>query len=127
MVHPPGVVDSGMYDKRTHIHRQVAERLLGVLEDTKKHHWMRAIVHDIADQAKAATERYKQGKPLSQLDGVFVSLKEEMDIKGLETQAGTAFINQGKPATRDSTVAARLRAAGAIIVGHAVMHEIGWE
>ena len=79
------------------------------------------------DEAAASTERYKQGNPISQLDGVFVSIKEEMNVQGFETKGGTDFINHGKPAEYDAEVVQRLRNAGAIILGHAVMQELGWE
>jgi Asp-tRNA(Asn)/Glu-tRNA(Gln) amidotransferase A subunit family amidase len=81
----------------------------------------------INEQAAASTKRYKSGKPLSDLDGVFIPIKEELDIKGYESRVGTIAINVGNFATEDSTVVQRLRDAGAIIVGHAVMNEIGWE
>lgn len=89
--------------------------------------WMRFSVQDIVQQAEASTERYKQHQPLSQLDGVFISIKEEMDIKGLETKVGTNFINNGQPAVEDATLVSKLRRAGAIIVGSTVMNELGWD
>lgn len=81
----------------------------------------------IREQAEASTNRYKANQPLSDLDGVFIPIKEESDIKGYESRVGTVGINVGNIAPADSTVVQRLRDAGAIIVGHAAMNEIGWE
>lgn len=81
----------------------------------------------LIDQAAESTERYRQGKPLSPLDGVFISIKEEISIAGFESKAGTSFLNDGQPAQEDSVIIKRLREAGAIIAGHTVMNELGWE
>lgn len=78
-------------------------------------------------QAEESTRRYKEEKPLSQLDGVFVAVKEELDIQGLETKVGTCFINDDSPASQDSTIVSRLKNAGAIVVGSTVMNELGWD
>jgi Asp-tRNA(Asn)/Glu-tRNA(Gln) amidotransferase A subunit family amidase len=52
-----------------------------------------------------------------------VVLKDELDVEGHPTTLGTKF--RTAVATKDSTIAARLRAAGAIILGKANMNEIG--
>ncbi|KAI9270707.1 amidase signature domain-containing protein [Phascolomyces articulosus] len=109
---------------------KVAQALLKVLEESNpKYHWMRAIMKtdSVLNQAAESTTRYKDGKPLSQLDGVFVSIKEEMNIQGFETKGGTSFINNEKPAESDAEVVRRLREAGAIIIGQTVMQELGWD
>jgi Asp-tRNA(Asn)/Glu-tRNA(Gln) amidotransferase A subunit family amidase len=90
-------------------------------------HWIRFFVDDILKRADESTERYKSGTPLSQLDGAFVSVKEEINIKGLETKIGTCFINDGNTAEYDSTIVERLRKAGAIVIGSSIMNELGWE
>ncbi|MFP2929207.1 amidase, partial [Pyxidicoccus sp. 3LG] len=55
--------------------------------------------------------------------GVPVVLKDEVDLAGFPTTLGTKFRTQ--VAAADSTVAARLKAAGAVILGKANMNEIG--
>jgi len=106
---------------------EVANKMLVALKKSKSMNWMRFSVQDIVQQAEASTERYKQQNALSQLDGVFISIKEEMDIQGLETKVGTNFINNGQPATEDATLVSKLKQAGAIIVGSTVMNELGWD
>jgi Asp-tRNA(Asn)/Glu-tRNA(Gln) amidotransferase A subunit family amidase len=75
------------------------------------------------EQAEKAAERLRKNQPLSPLDGVPVVIKDEVDLAGFPTTMGTKFLRT--PATKDSTVAARLKAAGAVILGKANMHEIG--
>ncbi|ORE22303.1 amidase signature enzyme [Rhizopus microsporus] len=106
---------------------EVAERLLVKIEQSKDLNWIRFLTKDIMQQAEESTRRYKEKKPLSQLDGVFVAVKEELDIQGLETKVGTCFINDDNPASQDSTIVSRLKNAGAIVVGSTVMNELGWD
>jgi Asp-tRNA(Asn)/Glu-tRNA(Gln) amidotransferase A subunit family amidase len=76
-------------------------------------------------QAEAATARIREGKALSLFDGVPVSVKDEVDMVPYGTTVGTGFLGRA-PATADATVVARLRAAGALLVGKTTMHEIGF-
>jgi Asp-tRNA(Asn)/Glu-tRNA(Gln) amidotransferase A subunit family amidase len=104
---------------------QVTERLLGLLETDAAE--QRAIVawrrDDVIAQARAATARWQAGAPIGPFDGVPVAVKEELDVAGYATTAGTRFLRE--PATTDATVVARLRSQGALIVGKTNMHEIG--
>ena len=79
---------------------------------------------DVMQQARASAERWKANKPLSILDGVPVAVKDEVDMVPYPTTVGTRFLGKA-PARTDSTVVARLRAAGALLLGKANMHEIG--
>jgi len=78
---------------------------------------------DILTQARASSERYRQGKPLGPLDGVPVAVKDETDQAPYPTTVGTSFKNE--PATHDSAVVERMRAQGAVLIGKANMHEVG--
>jgi Asp-tRNA(Asn)/Glu-tRNA(Gln) amidotransferase A subunit family amidase len=78
---------------------------------------------EVLRAAEAAAERLRAKAPLSVLDGIPVVLKDEIDLAGFPTTLGTRFRTQ--VATRDSTVAARLKAAGAVILGKVNMNEIG--
>jgi aspartyl-tRNA(Asn)/glutamyl-tRNA(Gln) amidotransferase subunit A len=74
--------------------------------------------------AAASAERYRRGAPLGELDGVPIVVKEEMDAAGYPTRLGTSFM-PSTPAARDSTFVARLRGAGAIVIGQTPMTEYG--
>ena len=79
---------------------------------------------DILAQARASSARLAAGQPLSLLDGVPVAIKDEVDQTPYPTTVGTLFLGRA-PAATDATVVARLRAAGALLIGKANMHEIG--
>ncbi|TYZ57072.1 hypothetical protein PybrP1_003554 [[Pythium] brassicae (nom. inval.)] len=110
---------------------QVARAVLaGVAANAKSAHPMHLFVekHDalVLEQARASTERYASGAPLGVLDGVPVGIKDEVAVQGHRTTAGTSFVGvETGVAREDSAVVARLRAAGAIILGKLNMHEIG--
>jgi Asp-tRNA(Asn)/Glu-tRNA(Gln) amidotransferase A subunit family amidase len=78
---------------------------------------------DLLSQARASTERFRRNAPLGPLDGVPVAVKDELDTVPFPTTVGTRFLRA--VAKEDATVAARLRAAGALLIGKANMHEIG--
>ncbi|MBM3154977.1 MAG: amidase [Chloroflexi bacterium] len=79
---------------------------------------------NVIEQAEASARRWKSGKPISPLDGVPVAVKDEVDMVPYPTTVGTNFLGK-TPAKEDSTVVARIRAAGALLIGKANMHEIG--
>jgi amidase len=72
-----------------------------------------------AEQALKQADEPRPG-PLS---GVPIAVKDEMDIAGEVTSHGTQAFDE--PATEDSEVVRRLRAAGAIVVGKTTMPELG--
>jgi Asp-tRNA(Asn)/Glu-tRNA(Gln) amidotransferase A subunit family amidase len=79
---------------------------------------------DLFTQAQASSVRHKNGNPLGPLDGVPVAVKDEVDMTPYPTTGGTTFLGKN-PASEDSTVVARLRAAGALLIGKTNMHEFG--
>jgi len=79
---------------------------------------------ELMKQANASAERFSNGKPLGILDGVPVSVKDELDMLPFKTMIGTRFYSK-QPPEQDATSVARLRSAGALLVGKTNMHEIG--
>jgi aspartyl-tRNA(Asn)/glutamyl-tRNA(Gln) amidotransferase subunit A len=75
--------------------------------------------------AAAAERAVMAGAPLGPLHGVPVHVKDLIDVAGLRTTHGSAIHAQAKPATRDDVLVARLRAAGAIIIGKTTTPEFG--
>lgn len=108
---------------------EAAEAVLAAVErDAQTTVPLRAFVavsrEDVLQQARAAAERIRAGQALSLLDGVPVAVKDEIDMRPYPTTVGTAFLGTA-PAPEDASVVARLRAAGALLVGKTNMHEIG--
>lgn len=107
----------------------VAERLLAALADseTRTPAMRFLIAHDREDvlrQARAATQRWRSGGALGPFDGVPVAVKDDIDQVPYKTTLGTRFLKDMLTG-RDATAVARLRAAGAILIGKANMHEVG--
>ena len=77
------------------------------------------IAFDVEGAARAAgesAERWRAGRPLSPLDGVPVTIKDNLHARGLPTRWGSrAFADH--VAQHDELPVARLRAAGALIFG----------
>ncbi|MCY1506423.1 Acylamidase [compost metagenome] len=75
--------------------------------------------------ARASEARWAQGKPQGELDGVPVTLKENIATRGTPTPIGSAATVLA-PAAADAPAAARLREAGAVIVTKTTMPDFGF-
>ncbi len=62
----------------------------------------------------------------SGLSGALVSVKALLDVAGEVTHSGTRFLADAEPALTDAPVIARLREAGALLVGHTHMSELAY-
>ena len=80
-----------------------------------------------AKTAAASEARWKRGEALGPLDGVPATVKDIMYVKGWITTYGSRVMALGEPATADSPPVARLREAGAILLGMTNTPEIGWK
>src|SRR6201999_1259697 len=74
--------------------------------------------------AKAATERWQNGAPIGALDGVPVTIKDNIATKGVPVPLGAATTAPA-PAAMDAPPAARLREAGAVIFSKTTMPDYG--
>ena len=74
--------------------------------------------------AKASTERWQQGEPIGLLDGVPVTIKENIATKGVPVPLGAASVKL-VPSPVDAPPAARLREAGAVIYSKTTMPDYG--
>jgi amidase len=73
-------------------------------------------------QAAASDVRRRLGRTRGPLDGIPVLLKDNVDTRNLETTAGSRAL-LARPPSRDATLVARLRAAGAVILGKTNLSE----
>ena len=67
-------------------------------------------------QAQQATADIAAGRPLGPLHGIPVAVKDLIDVAGVPTGYGSRVMPP-KIAARDATLVARLRGAGAVILG----------
>ncbi len=79
------------------------------------------VAADAMNQARASDARRKSGQ-IGALEGIPVAIKDNIDVAGLPTTDGTAHFAR-RIAAADAHVTARLRSAGAIILGKLNMHE----
>lgn len=75
-------------------------------------------------QAAASEARWRRGEPLDALDGVPVTLKENIATQGVPVPLGTAA-TELVPMAEDAPPAARLREAGAVLVAKTTMPDYG--
>ena len=87
---------------------------------------MYRVLRDAAlDEARAAEARWRAGRPRSPLDGVPVTLKENIYTRGDPAPIGTRANEDTPPQQHDAPPAARLREAGCVILGKTTMPDYG--
>ncbi len=84
--------------------------------------YLTVMAEEALAMAKSAEQQVRQGKFLGPLHGIPIALKDNCDVVGARMTAGAKFLHDNVAVT-DSEVAARLRRAGAIILGKTHMHE----
>jgi aspartyl-tRNA(Asn)/glutamyl-tRNA(Gln) amidotransferase subunit A len=77
------------------------------------------------EQARSAEARRRTGGALSALDGVPVTLKENIYTRGDPSPIGTRANEDAAPQAADAPPAARLREAGCVILGKTAMPDYG--
>lgn len=75
-------------------------------------------------QARASEARWQRGEPLSPIDGVPGTLKENIATRGCPTPLGTAA-TELVPASEDAPPAARWKEAGLVLLGKTTMPDWG--
>ena len=76
-------------------------------------------------QAKASEQRWQQGCPLSELDGVPVAFKDSILTQGWPTLHASQTVDSNQSWSEDAPSAMRLREAGAVFAGKTTMSEFG--
>ncbi|WP_420101201.1 amidase [Bosea sp. (in: a-proteobacteria)] len=76
--------------------------------------------------AEASQTRWLKGDPLGPLDGVPVTIKDNIAIAGWPMRRGSALASD-TPSSEDSPASARLREAGTVFLGKTTMPEYGWK
>lgn len=109
--------------------RRLTEEALARIDDPKGE-GKRAFIKVWKAQALAAADASdalrKVGLVAGPLAGIPVSIKNLCDVAGETTLAGSKALDDAPPAKQDAPVVARLRAAGAVIVGSTNMSEFAF-
>ena len=100
----------------------VAEAYLGRIEQENPR--LNAYVAVTAEAARgaaaASAARWRAGRPASAIDGAPIAVKDNIDMAGVVTANG---LPGGRRAGADAPVVARLRKAGAVLLGKTNLHE----
>jgi len=75
--------------------------------------------------ADASAKRYREGRPLSSIDGMPIGIKDLIETRDMPTQMGSPAYDGNFP-KRDSAVVRALRDAGAVILGKTVTTALGF-
>ncbi|TMJ28629.1 MAG: amidase [Alphaproteobacteria bacterium] len=109
--------------------RKLTDEALARVADPKGE-GQRAFIKVYRQQAIAAADASdalrKAGLVAGPLAGIPVSIKNLCDVAGDTTLAGSKALEDAAPAKQDAPVVARLRAAGAVIVGSTNMSEFAF-
>ncbi len=101
---------------------EITRAYLDRIEANKNLNAFIEVAEDAIAQAKVIDEKVKAGEDIGVLGGVPVALKDNMLVKGWVTTGGSMVL-EGHRSAYDSTVATRLKAAGAILIGRTNMDE----
>ena len=75
--------------------------------------------------ARASEARWQLGAPIGALDGVPTSIKDLILTRGWPTRRGSRSVNPDQPWDVDAPATARLREAGAVLLGKTTTPEFG--
>ena len=87
--------------------------------------WVSVDAEGARRRADELTELAARGEILGPLHGIPIGIKDIIDVAGWPTRAGSP-LRDGHLAREDAAVVARLRNAGAIILGKTVTTEFAW-
>jgi len=106
---------------------EVARELLARIEAWEPRiNAMYRLSADLAlEQAKASEARWRAGQPLSAIDGVPVTIKENIATRGDPAPIGARANEDAPPQGADAPPAARLREAGCVMLGKTTMPDYG--
>ncbi|QJT01934.1 amidase [Streptomyces asoensis] len=89
--------------------------------------FVRILADEASAQAQASRERWRRGEPAGPLDGVPVTVKDILLLKGHPTLRGSKSVDPSGSWDEDAPAVARLREAGAVFVGKTTTPEYGWK
>ncbi|KAG8474053.1 hypothetical protein CXB51_033765 [Gossypium anomalum] len=109
---------------------KIAEQIITLVEGCKYHKAPTPLLisfdaEDIRKQAAASTQRFKEGNPLSILDGIFMAIKDDIDCCPHPTKGASTWMHEVRSVEKDAVSVSRLRSCGVIFIGKANMHEFG--
>ncbi|WP_280155645.1 amidase [Piscinibacter sp. XHJ-5] len=111
---------------RTSAERELDASLASAQADANRHAFIRRFDQMARVAASAIDRQTAAGAPLPLLAGLAISVKDLFDVQGWVTTAGSKVLVDESPAAQDSAAVARLRQAGAALIGHTNMTEFAF-
>lgn len=105
---------------------QVAETLLAAADALNPRlNCFTAVTREIAlSQARASTDRWQDKAPLGPLDGIPISIKDTLMVRGIPFRRGSRA-TPDTPATQNAPVVDRVLEQGAVVIGITTTPEFG--
>ena len=111
-----------VHDGQNSAEEILAQAAVIALSDACRHAFMPIQANDTPNTPPLGAGRY----PALPLAGIPVSIKDLFDVAGQVTKAGSTVLAATPPARADAIAVARLRAAGAVLVGRTNMVEFAF-
>ncbi|CAL9526463.1 amidase [Streptomyces sp. enrichment culture] len=89
--------------------------------------FVRLMPEEALEQAARSEERWRRGEPCGLLDGVPVTVKDILLLRGSPTLKGSLTVGPAGPWEEDAPSVARLREHGAVFLGKTTTPEFGWK
>ncbi|MFF9585772.1 amidase [Streptomyces achromogenes] len=104
---------------------QVLERARRIQPEVNA--FVRLTEEDALARARESEERWRRGEPAGLLDGVPVTVKDLLLLRGHPTLRGSTTLTEQGTWDEDAPPVARLREHGAVFVGKTTTPEFGWK
>ncbi|WP_330458022.1 amidase [Streptomyces sp. NBC_00820] len=104
---------------------QVLERARRIQPEVNA--FARLLEEEAAARARESEERWRRGEPAGLLDGVPVTVKDLLPLRGHPTLRGSKTVPVQGRWDEDAPSVARLREHGAVFVGKTTTPEFGWK
>lgn len=89
--------------------------------------FVRVFAGEALARAEESAERWRRGEPLGLVDGVPVTVKDILLLRGAPTLRGSRTVDPKGPWEEDAPSVARLREHGAVFLGKTTTPEFGWK
>ncbi len=106
--------------------RLAVERSLSLAAEDRARNVFTKLFADEARALAEASDVARPAHPAEPLSGIPVTVKDNIDLIGRVTTAGSTLLGTASPARDDAPVVRRLRQAGLVILGHTNMTEFAF-
>jgi amidase/aspartyl-tRNA(Asn)/glutamyl-tRNA(Gln) amidotransferase subunit A len=115
-----------IHDRRTCARDAIESSIVASRAESNRHTYVRLDADPARAEAAQVDALFDAGAPLAALAGLAVSVKDLFDVRGEVSAAGSTVLADGSAATADCPAVARLRGAGAALLGRTNMSEFAF-